>query len=342
MASNTARLEELFDKYVRGTISSVEFNEFWQLVKEGHAGDALSAELTALWQEWETRTPESGPDKAKVFNRIMAKGREREIDFGKLDAYSMKRWLRPVAAAAVLLLLLAGGYLLYILKPAATIAQVAGIVQTQHPDRTRHIVLPDGSTVILHAGSKLDYPSTFPANIREITLSGEAYFDVRHDDRKPFVIHTGKVRTTVLGTAFNIRWDSSKVTVSVTGGKVRVENDKKVLAELSPNEQIVYNTSDDKTEQKKVDAGQLVTSWTKQDMVFDGDSFGAIAGVVSKRYGVTIRFKNPELAKCQIVASFSGTETLEFVLETLCTIRSASYVRNPDSGEIEIDGKGCE
>src|SRR6202012_4985743 len=147
----------------------------------------------------------------------------------------------------------------------------------------------------------LDYPAAFPADSREVTLRGQAYFDVRHDDRKPFIIHTGKVSTTVLGTAFNISSDSNKVTVSVTGGKVRVQDGKKILAELTPNQQIVYKVPEEAAEKTTVNAEQLVTNWTKQDMEFDGDSFGGIAEVLSKRYGVMIRFKNPELTKCLIV-----------------------------------------
>ena len=94
------RLEDFFDKYVRGTITAEEFNEFWRLVKDGHANGTLSAKLTRLWQEWTDITElgagaepgagtgmgsgsgwgmGSGPDKLKVFSRIMEQGKEREI-----------------------------------------------------------------------------------------------------------------------------------------------------------------------------------------------------------------------------------------------------------------------
>ncbi len=337
------RLEDLFDKYVRGNITPEEFTEFWSLVQEMQASDALSTKLTTLWRNWENGTMAgTGPDKSKVFSRIMEKGREREIDFEKIGLYPATRRWRMAGVAAAVLAIVTGIYLLYNGKTAPAATSPKSAVQTKSPDYTRNIVLPDGSTVVLHAGSTLDYPAVFPAGRREVSLKGEAYFDVRHDDKKPFIIHTGKVSTTVLGTAFNIRSDSNKITVSVTGGKVRVEDGKKILAELAPNQQIVYKVPEEAAEKRTVNAEQLVTSWTKQDMVFDGDSFGEIAEVIARRYGVTIRFKNPELAKCLIVASFSGTEALENVLEMLCTIRNASYVRMQEGKEIEIDGKGCE
>ena len=344
MTFDHSRLEQLFDKYVRGTITAEEFNEFWRLVKEGQASGTLSMKLTKLWQEWTDKTePGTGPDRSRVFSRIMEKGKEREIDFEKLRSVPIFQRRQVTAAAAAVVVIAVGIYLLThrSVQPAQTTAQYAARTITP-PNYTRQIVLPDGSTVVLHAGSTLDYPSTFPADSREVSLKGEAYFDVRHDNKKPFIIHTGTIRTIVLGTAFNINSDSLHVTVSVTGGKVRVENGKKVLAELTPNQQIVYDVPKDTARQKTVNATQLVTNWTKQDMIFDGDTFGSIAGVISQRYGVTIRFKNPSLAKCRIVASFSGTEMLENVLGTLCTIQNASFTRNEEDKSIELDGKGCE
>jgi ferric-dicitrate binding protein FerR (iron transport regulator) len=336
-------MEELFDKYVRDTISPEEIDEFWQLVRDQQANGALSESVIRLWQEWRTNSrPGSGPDKAQVFQQIMEKGRERELDLGKLRAYSIGTWRKPLAVAATLLVVLAGVYLLFNRKTQREAPVVVAAMKVQHPDCTRHLILPDSSVVILHAGSRLDFPAGFPNNNREVTLSGTAYFDVHRDTKRPFIIHTGKIRTTVLGTAFNISSDGDKVTVSVTGGKVRVESDKKVLAELTRNEQIVYNLKRDSVQTLKVNAGQLVTNWTRQDMIFDGESFGDIAALVGKRYGVTIGFKDPELAKFRMVVSFSGTENLDNVLATLCTIAGASFTATPDDTKIVIASKTTE
>src|SRR5690606_2603405 len=67
------------------------------------------------------------------------------------------------------------------------------------------LLLPDGSTVLLNNNSSLDFPQQFTGDTREVILKGEAYFDIKPDASRPFIIHTGKVKTRVLGTAFNIR-----------------------------------------------------------------------------------------------------------------------------------------
>src|SRR5690606_4549797 len=67
------------------------------------------------------------------------------------------------------------------------------------------IKLPDGSTVLLNTGSTLDFPEAFDAQTREVRLSGEAFFNIREDQARPFVVHTGALKTTVLGTSFNVK-----------------------------------------------------------------------------------------------------------------------------------------
>ena len=129
--------------------------------------------------------------------------------------------------------------------------------------------------------------------------------------------------------------------VSVTRGKVKVEDESKVLAVLTPDQQVWYDVPEAKTAHQTVNANNIVTDWTKEDMVFDGISFEEIAGILSKRYGVAVQFKNEALTKCKVRASFSGTEKLQQVLGVLCGIRNGAYQRLAD-GTIVLDGEGCE
>lgn len=206
----------------------------------------------------------------------------------------------------------------------------------------RTITLPDESVVVLAANSRLDYPAGFTGNTREVSLTGEAYFDIRHNDKQPFIIHTGKVKTTVVGTAFTIRAFANEpgITVSVTRGKVKVEDDKQVLAMLTPDQQVVYNTEEAIARQQSASAKETL-GWLKQDMVFESASFESIAGQISKRYGIGISFSNNSIASCPITVSFDGTETWEQVLTILCTTRNATYTVQEEN-QIIIDGKGCE
>lgn len=205
------------------------------------------------------------------------------------------------------------------------------------------IVLSDGSRVVLNGESQLVYPETFKGEIREVTLIGEAYFDITRDTLRPFIINTGKVRTRVLGTAFNIKATNEQkdIVVTVTRGKVQVENEKaKVLAVLTPDEQVHYDSKTETVNEKNVDVNESI-SWTQKNMMkFDSASFGEIANRLSRIYAVNISFSEPKLKNCLITASFSGVETLEEVLNILCRTRGTHY-QIKDNNNILISGTGC-
>jgi ferric-dicitrate binding protein FerR (iron transport regulator) len=248
-----------------------------------------------------------------------------------------------IAAVLTGLALLGTGEYYYFIKPKQQQLVKQSVASKPHEPSAhynRYITLSDGSTVILHAGSKLDYPVSFNGNAREVSLTGEGYFDVQHND-KPFIIHTGNVKTTVLGTAFNIKAYAGEknIVISVTRGKVKVEDEKKLLAVLNPDEQVVYHIPASSAEQMEVKTAAVV-SWIKEDMVFEAASFASIAEVLSRRYQVNISFRNPALEQCLITASFSGMESLEKILTYLCTVRNASYIM--ENGKIVIEGHGCE
>ncbi len=258
----------------------------------------------------------------------------------KLHQPSFWKWV----AAACILVALSTGLYRYLLKadsPEKSLVAKAAHYAAPLTGYARYISLPDGSAVVLHAGSKLEYPAEFTGESRDVVLSGEAYFDIAHNPAKPFIIHTGKVKTTVLGTAFNIKSDGKQVIVSVTRGKVKVEDESKVVAVLTPDQQVLYNIPEAAVVLQEVNATTIVTDWTKENMIFNGLSFGDIADLLTKRYGIPIEFKNEALKKCKIRASFSGTETIERVSSVLCAIRNGTFEQRVD-GTIVFDGKGCE
>ncbi|SJZ64078.1 ferric-dicitrate binding protein FerR, regulates iron transport through sigma-19 [Chitinophaga eiseniae] len=251
-----------------------------------------------------------------------------------------RKVLRYAAVWTCLLTLAGAGYWWYRQSnpsPAATVRQYAG----SQTNFDRYLTLPDGSTVVLHHGSRLVVPEQFNGPSREVTLLGEAYFDIRSDSAKPFVINTGQLKTTVLGTAFNISAypEQPEITVSVTRGKVKVEDGSKVLAVLTPDQQIVYNTRSAAARREAVNAAARA-SWTTNEMVFENATFETIANTLSKRYEVNIQFSDDALKQCPVRVSFAGTESLEEVLDVICGVRNATY-KIENGRDVLIKGKGC-
>ncbi len=202
------------------------------------------------------------------------------------------------------------------------------------------LVLPDGTRVWLNAGSKLDYPKQFTGTNREVTLEGEAYFDVTANKQHPFWVHTRAFTVKVVGTAFNVRAyaDEDSAATSLIRGSVEVEltANKKNTVLLRPNEKLtVPVAASDQEFQKASDADikknifpeikktvittdkantVVETAWMENKLAFKNTSFQQIALSLEKWFAVSIQFKNENKKKLKLSGTFEG-ETLEEILE---------------------------
>ncbi|MDO3627766.1 FecR family protein [Mucilaginibacter sp. BT774] len=319
------RLRYLLDQYHKGLCTPAEEQEINDWYHSIHIDD----------QQFQNLLNSAGQEKLAddMYNEFKSR------TGAKIHSLSSRKWMMRAAAVLTGFCLLSGGY--YLFNKSKTISNGVALVTPSNTVENKFITLSDGSKVVLRHGSKLNYPASFSGNKREVELIGEAYFDIHHDDTKPFIIHTGKIKTTVLGTAFDIAAYPSqkKVVVTVTRGRVKVENDHKNAVILTPNEQVVYDNQTNAGQKNKVEATRTLT-WASSDMVFDGVSFKSIAGLLSRRYQVSIDFKNPDLENCPITASFNGTESLKDILEILCTARGTTY-KFENEQKVTIDGNGC-
>ena len=246
-------------------------------------------------------------------------------------------------AAVLILFFTISSIIFYHTRPSVKQPEVAISYKApgKKPVESRYLKLPDSSIVILHAGSSLKmYDSSFSGKTREVALNGTAYFDVHHMSGKPFIIHIGKLKVTVLGTAFNIRQDKDSVAVTVTRGKVKVENEHKLIAILTPNQQVVYHIEKQQAQAQTVSA-QTNIQWIKTGLDFNDESLAAVAKKLEERYGVHISFTNNEVANCRIYVTnpFEGTESVGDILSFICPIINATFTA--DGNSFIIDGKGC-
>lgn len=246
-------------------------------------------------------------------------------------------------AAAVLLVAIGTAVFFYYYntKPAP----VRGALVQQTPASPaiadhRYIRLPDGSRVLLNAGSQLQYPNSFGAT-REVHLTGEGYFDIRHDATKPFIVVAGNTKTVVLGTAFDIKAfpGESNVVVTVTRGKVRVEKDNKTVGVLVRNEQLVVNDNNSSPVKETVNTNTAI-AWKQDDILLDDARLRDAAKDLEQRFHCSISFNQPALENCRVTASFLHHETLNQIIQVLARINSMSYRFENDS-TIMLSGEGC-
>ncbi len=321
-------LVKLIQKYLEGgaTEEECEFlSKYYDLFDE-------EEDLTSLMNE---------ADKSSLASDLQANIlQEISLDEDKKQDRRLnhKLWISRIAIAASIFAVILVGFFVF-RQPTDTTERLA--LEYNETKNHRFMSLPDGSTVILSVGSKLYYPTSFhELDTREVYLEGQAYFDIKHNSSKPFIIHTGKVATTVLGTAFNIRaWPvDTSVTVTVTRGKVKVNDQNVVLGVITPNQQITYNTTDAGISRKTVDA-QAYLSWRSEDLLLEDVTIAEAAKLLETRYDV--RFSISEESK--ITKRFTTTllkgESLDKVLLSMCEFNGVTYQYDRKKGEVLILSK---
>ncbi|MCX6168760.1 MAG: FecR domain-containing protein [Ignavibacteriales bacterium] len=181
--------------------------------------------------------------------------------------------------------------------------------------------LPDGSTIILNADSKLKYPIGFGKNSREVYLKGEAYFNISHNPSKPFVVHTGNLVTTVLGTKFNISAfpEEKNIAVSLVSGSVKVSKENSGTVEnivmLQPDQQLLYNKNNEIGTVEHFDL-QEATGWKENVLVFKKEPFKNVLVKLERAYGIKFELTDPSFSNRKITANFKN-ESLWTISETL-------------------------
>ncbi|MET7000471.1 FecR family protein [Chitinophaga defluvii] len=339
MSSNPIRLKYLFEKYLQNTCNKKELEEFWQLMSQLSENDLISGEMMALWDKMPPAyQPSRKADKEKIYASIFERAAAQEINYKMLHQKTSRPLVRLWQAAAVLLICLALGWWQWGRQVSPPPQQVA---VTEKKARVHQVIsLPDGSTVILNNDSKLDFPPVFSGNSRDVYLTGEAYFEVRKQAHKPFIVHTGRFVTTVLGTRFNIKaqLDDPDFAVTVTNGKVRVSDDKKELGTLLENDQMVVSKASGQATQQVVN-GREVIAWTRQDLFFKNITLEAAMMILSDHYNTKILFRNDALQHCRFTGTFFSNNGLEQVLNIITGVTDTEWKKENDT--IWIEGKGC-
>jgi len=215
------------------------------------------------------------------------------------------------------------------------------------------ITLEDGSRVVLEPKSEIRFVKKFSAQRREVYLSGEAFFTVKRDTHRPFLVYSNEVVTQVLGTSFTIKaYEQDKdITVAVKSGKVSVypnprrertarasHPDRAVI--LSPNQQMVYDRRNEKVVKQLVENPQIILPRSKLfKMSFDEVPVAKIFKVLEENYGIDIEYDEEALRKCTLTTAMSD-EGLYQRIEVICKAIKAEYV--VDDAVIIIKSRGCE
>jgi ferric-dicitrate binding protein FerR (iron transport regulator) len=201
-------------------------------------------------------------------------------------------------------------------------------------------MLPDGTHVILNAGSRLVYPEKFDRKQREVFLYGEAFFDVRHDDNQPFVVQVNDLQIKDLGTKFNVSayLSDNNVETFLAEGKVSIKQHNSGFfdqaTELVPGQLASFNRQ---TKQTVVEAVAIddYMLWTKGMMKFESMELGRLTKKLERFYNIRFQFVDPQLEKLLISGKLELNENKIEVVERIARTASVNITKN-ENGAYEI------
>jgi transmembrane sensor len=274
---------------------------------------------------------------------------EEVFPSSKRSLTGLASWLSRLSVAAVLLLV--SGWVIYFMaiskdkakhsilattsKTHATIAIADTVKVFNQTNAINKIVLPDRSIVWLQPNTRIYYPAKFVGQLRSVSMSGEAFFEVTKDHAHPFVITAGNVLTKVWGTSFRIKAIAGyKTKVSVLTGKVSVrvlDSGNNTLARhaevmLMPSEEVAYQPAAGVLKKGIVPPSSDLNIWKKSDLSFENAALSNVIKVLNNSYHVNISAQDAQVNNYQITADFNG-KNLADILLLICKSVHISYTK---------------
>ncbi|MFD1140905.1 FecR family protein [Larkinella insperata] len=336
-----------------------EKEEFWNRFRQQHAG-----QLAEMDQAREILLAVRGQlDELSETEIKSLVGEVLSVLPGKAPVRPLPWWRSHWLKGAAVLLLVLGVAFSVVRQPGgvnklqtilADVTDFSGLKPIEVVNTTRDIQLvnlPDGSSVLLKRNARISYPATFGPGRREVSLRGEAFFEVVKDPAQPFLVYSGTMVSKVKGTSFSIRANDGdrEVELVVKTGLVEVyaqESDenasdsapRKIL--LKPNQQVTFNRESLRMITKTVQRPTLLNIPAEvQKFEFKRTSLSEVFAALEKTYGVDIQVDPDVIARCTLTARL-GDEPIREKLDMICAVVNARYETR--GRVVVVTAQGCE
>ena len=300
--------DDILVKVIIGEATDEEARQVdeWLTADTGHR--KYFTDLKSIWESSALLKAEEEIDVDKAWGAFRERTAKREHTAKEVVLRPQRRSWWMAAAAAVFI---AAGIGIW------SVSKKGGSVTFTAENFTKTGTLPDGTTITLNQNSVLEYSgSRRGKKYREVTLQGEAFFDVQSDPSRPFIISAGETKITVLGTSFNVKTKGRTTEVIVESGLVQVENARQI-ARVKPGEKI---TSDSLLLEKQPVKNEFHTYYRTGKLVCKDTPLQELVTHLNEIYQVTIEIENPALGQEKINTVFdhrSLPEILRVISETL-------------------------
>lgn len=335
MEINDNRIWLLITRVLSDEVTASEKEELKQWMNKKPEHQKLFEELKVSWNQEPGDISflfdhQKGLDKLQSKISRVKREDKKEARISNFLKTQSARKFKPFKIAASILLLVAALAVTFTLQywePSQTVYTTSSVEQ-------RIITLPDGSKVRLNANSQITFPENFEGTRRQVTLEGEAFFEVEKNPRKPFVIHANEALIQVLGTAFSVKEQtaSSDVMVVVKEGVVSFRPENKTEAngvKLRKGYLGYLSGADGEINVEEVNTENYF-SWIHGQLSFDGTPLSDVLTQLERIYGIRNMINDSSLASLRLTAH-TNSASLEEVLQMIALSLEISYRRNGDT-----------
>ncbi|WP_186756931.1 FecR family protein [Echinicola salinicaeni] len=328
---------ELLNKFFKGDCSPEEVHKILVWINSETGKQDLDRAFEAFTSDHEG---DNKVDSAEMLLKIKSRI-EKEDKLKELAEYTNNRsvrtnsWLlKAVKVAASIVLIAFFTFVWYNnsqVEESVLIKDDSLVTKQTKLGQKLKIVLSDGSSVHLNAGSKISFPKKFSGDMRVVHLEGEAFFDVYRDPEHPFVVQSANMITKVLGTSFLVR-DIPKegnTKVAVLTGKVLVSDELNDLGDqkdnhtLLPMESVEFSTVSNKWELSKVNYDE-VFAWKDNIIYFNSSNLHEVINVLERWYGCEFKVRKDFSSRKDFTGKFEN-QSLDNVLEGLSVTFDFKY-----------------
>lgn len=302
-------ISDVFKRFVDGLYTHDDAERLLNSLQNNRYQAGINEIMDDVWISSEYRLPTSAQkeeykeEARRLLKRIQKE--ERRFSFLSLLKY-----------AAMFVAVLSVGWSIYQFSWTSELDDLVYTEIRVKKGEHKQATLPDGTKVVLNAGSYMKYPERFISDFRLIEMDGEAFFEVTHDESKPFIVRTKEADVRVLGTSFNVKAYNTdeQVLVSVRSGKVQVDMPEAMMR-LIPNEQLVLDRNNGEFRKKNEDVNRVI-SWIDGGLYFNRTPVRSVVMELRRMYNCEIIFQSGATYNEHIYGEHEN-KSLESVLKSI-------------------------
>lgn len=319
---------ELLHRLIAGTTTKDENRQLMEWFRQCASEEEFFALFETAWKDSPDEMPRDIQERMyRRLNQVLDEAEKPVKAIPLRSRFSWKIWQQVAAACIIVVLSLVNYNMSHKQKQLST----QNFTVSAEKGQRAFVTLPDSTKVWLNSDTRICYPADYGMKERNVSLVGEAYFEVAKNPKKRFIVEANGMQVEALGTSFNINAyrDDNKIVASLFSGSVRISYDD-YMAILKPHESVRVDLLTRSFSQYKDENMQEIALWRENEITFNGESLEEISQIMKRLYNTTIYIEDASLKKECYIGTIRNN-SLENFIDIINLTTPVTYVNKGDT-----------